>query len=96
MKEITKDQSIALAKSKFWEHMTPEDIARFQLNTERLCMPFEVFHEAVTKALGRSVFTHEFANAESLLAELDGAKPRSTIQEIIELIPESKRILVAA
>lgn len=96
MSEITKDQAIALAGTKFWEGMPPEAIARFQLSTNKLCMPFDVFQKFVTEALGRPVFTHEFAAPDLLLAELDGTREAPTLQEIIEMIPESKRVWVVA
>ncbi len=58
-------------------------------------MPFGVFHEAVEKALGRPVFTHEFANPDALKSELMGYRPPPSIQEIIEMIPSDKRILIS-
>lgn len=66
---MTKEEAIRLASTKFWESMTPFAIAEFQLKEERLCMPFAVFHKAVEIALGRPVFTHEFASQENLVAE---------------------------
>lgn len=91
--EITEQQAIALAESGFWEAMTPREIAEFQMNTERLCMPFAVFHEAVEEALGRPVWTHEFAFPD-IRAELLGNKPAPTMEEIVGLIPEEKRIIL--
>jgi hypothetical protein len=93
---MTKDQAIALYDSKFWEEMTYEQRARFQLFEERLCMPFGVFHEAVEKALGRSVWTHEFGlNSDGLRRELLGETAAApSMQEIIDLIPAEKRIII--
>jgi hypothetical protein len=63
---------------------------------ELLCMPFDVFHEAVEKTLGRPVWTHEFGlNFDGLKAELLGEKPASTMEEIINLIPEDKRVVIS-
>jgi len=94
---MTKEQAIALADSKFWESMTFRERARFQLFTDRLCMPFDVFHEAVQKSLGRPVFTHEFGmNPEELQQEFLRNKPAPTMDEILALIPEDKRIIVIA
>lgn len=54
-----------------------------------------MFHEAVEKALGRPVWTHEFGlNWDGLKKELMGEAPAPTMQEIIDLIPEEKRIIV--
>lgn len=75
--------------------MTLRERALFQMNTPRLCMPFDVFHEAVEHALGRPVFTHEFGlNYKGLLAEMNGEKVAPTFEEICALIPAEKRLLV--
>jgi len=50
MSELTKEQAIALAKSGFWESMSYRDRAMFQMFEDRLCMPFDVFHEAFKMA----------------------------------------------
>ena len=95
MKELTEEQAIALAVSEFWKDMSYQARAEFQMNTERLCMPFDVFHEAMEKALGRSVWTHEFAlNPEGLRKELTGEAEPPTFKEIMNLIPEDKRMFI--
>jgi len=67
----------------------------FQLFEDRLCMPFAVFHEAMEKALERPVFTHEFAlNYDGLCRELLGEQPAPTFEEIMDLIPAEKRVLL--
>lgn len=91
---MTEDQAKKLYDSRFWEQMGHEERAWFQLFENRLCMPFDVFHEAITKALGRSVWTHEFAFVDSLREELRGNRPPPTMEDIINLIPEDKRILL--
>jgi hypothetical protein len=93
--ELTREQAIALYESGFWKDMTYIERAKFQIMEERLCMPFDVFHEAISKALGRPVWTHEFGlNREGLIKELfDGAPPPS-LEDIINLIPEEKRIVI--
>lgn len=89
------EEAIALSETKFWESMSFYDRAKFQLFEDKLCMPFDVFHEAMEKALGRPVFTHEFGlNHEGLKRELLGEQKPPTIEEIINLIPEEKRIVV--
>lgn len=96
MDEITEVQAKKLAESKFWESMTQREIATFQLHTKRLCMPWEVFHEAVGVALGRPVYTHEFGlNAEGLRKELADEAPAPSFAEIVALIPEEARVIVA-
>jgi hypothetical protein len=92
---MTKEQAIELAESEFWKDMSLRERATFQLFEEKLCMPFDVFHEAVEKTLSRPVFTHEFGlNVEGLKSELIGERPMPTIAEIINLIPEEKRIIL--
>ena len=94
---MTKAQAIALGESKFWESMTHRQIAEFQMCEKKLCMPFSVFHEAVEKTLGRPVFTHEFGlNYQGLKDELFNGEAAPTLEEIINLIPEEKRIIVCA
>lgn len=57
-------------------------------------MPFDVFHEAIEKTLGRPVFTHEFAFCEELRKELYREKEPNTFEEICALIPKEKLILI--
>ena len=94
MKQLTKEQAIAFAENKLYEGMTSRQIAEFQLNQEKLCMPFHVFHKAIEEALGRPVWTHEFAFPENLKQELMGEGDAPTFEEIIELIPADKRIII--
>ena len=95
MDQLTESQAIKLFDSEFWTDMTYRERAEFQLFQNRLCMPFDVFHEAVEKALERPVWTHEFGlNYDGLAAELCGEKAPPTFAEIVKLIPEEKRILV--
>lgn len=96
MTKMTKETAVALYESKFWLTMTHRERAEFQLFTDLLCMPFDVFHEAMEKALGRPVFTHEFGlNREGLEAELMGQAPAPSLDDIINLIPADKRVIVA-
>lgn len=92
---MTKEEAIKLSESKFWETMSFEVRAKFQLFEVRLCMPFAVFYEAMEKTLRRPIFTHEFGlNYEGLKKELLGEQPPPTMEDIINMIPEDKRIIV--
>jgi hypothetical protein len=94
---MTREQALALIETKWWEGKTARQIVTFQLFEERLCMPFDLFHKSVEEALGRPVFTHEFGlNHEGLQKEFLGEKAAPTLQQIIEMIPEAKRIIVIA
>ncbi len=97
VKQLTKGQAIKFGKSKIWktENWTARQIVEFQLFQKILCMPFDVFHEAMEKALGRPVYTHEFGlNVEGLKKELLGEKSPPTLEEIIQMIPAEKRVVV--
>jgi len=92
---MTREEAISLSESKFWEGMTLRERAVFQINVPLLCMPFEVFHEAVEKTIGRPVFTHEFGlNYEGIKNEIMNGAPPPTMEEIINMIPEEKRAIV--
>jgi hypothetical protein len=90
--KIGKKQAIALLEAKWWEGLPVRSIVGFQLFTDLLCMPFGDFQAAVEKALGRSVWTPEFASADLLRKEFLGDRPAPTLAEIIDLIPEEKRL----
>ena len=94
-KQLTEQQAIDIYESGVWKEWSLEKRAKFQMSQKCLMMPFGKFHEAVEKTLGRPVWTHEFAlSYGGIKAELfDGAEP-PTMQEIIELIPEEKRIII--
>lgn len=94
---MTKDQAIALAETRWWKDKTPRQVAMFQLFEDKLCMPFDLFHQAMEVALKRAVFTHEFVrNRDGLQRELMGEKPAPTMDEIMEMIPEAKRIVIVS
>ena len=92
---ITREQAVELHDSEFWKTMSFKDRANFQMFTKRLCMPFDVFHEAVEKTLGRPVFTHEFdLDWDGLAKELCGERDAPSFTNIISLIPEDKQIML--
>lgn len=93
---MEKEEAVKLYNSKFWETMSYRERATFQLFENLLCMPFEIFHEAIEKSLKRPVYTHELGlNVEGLRKELMGEQPVPTLQDILELIPKNKRIVVS-
>jgi hypothetical protein len=92
---MTQQEALRLAQTRFWEEMDFRQRAMFQLFEPRLCMPFEVFHEAVEHALGRPVWTHEFGlNWEGLQRELLGDRPAPSLDEILDLLPPDRRFIV--
>lgn len=95
MKQLTREQAIAFGENKLYEGMTFRQIAEFQIEQRKLCVPFDVFHEAMEKTLGRPVYTHEFAFMDELKKELYGEKEAPTLEEIINLIPAEKRVILS-
>lgn len=92
---LTKEQAIALHESGFWQTMSYRDRAMFQMFEAKLCMPFDVFHEAVEKTLARPVYTHEFGlNWGGLQKELLGEQAAPSFDEIVALIPADKLIIL--
>jgi hypothetical protein len=92
---MREEQAVALYDSSWWVGKSFRDIAGFQLFEERLCCPFDVFQDAVEKSLGRPVFTHEFGlNVDGLKKEFLRIGDPPTLKEIIEMIPEEKRVVV--
>lgn len=95
MKQLTKEQALAFAENKLYEYLTKRQIAEFQLEQDRLCMPFNVFHEAIEKTLNRPVFTHEFGlSRERLYNEVFGSRKRPELQDILKSIPQDKLCLL--
>lgn len=92
--QLTTEEAIAFAERGEWRTWTAEQIARFQLDQEKLCMDFSAFHKAVEDVLGRPVFTHEFIDPQRLKDELDQKRPPATLADIMALLPANTPILV--
>ena len=91
---LTQEEAIKLYDTEWWKDASDYDIVKFQLFEDRLCMPFDLFHTSVEKVLGRPVWTHEFGSSGKLAEEFLGEKTAPTFEEIMNLIPEEKRVLV--
>ena len=94
MEQLTEKQAIAFYDSEVWKDWTSRQIAEFQMEQDKLCVPFGVFHKAIEETLGRPVWTHEFIFRDNLRKELYGEKSAPSLEEIINLIPANKRILI--
>jgi hypothetical protein len=91
-KSIGRPRARALFDSQWWLRQSAQQIAKFQLFTVELCLPFEIFHRALETTLGRPVWIHEFGlNTEALAEELLGERDAPSLEEILELIPAAKR-----
>jgi len=94
MKQLTKKEAIKFEIYEVWKNWTPDQIVKFQLFQKRLCLPWDLFHKSIEEVLGRPVFTHEFTFHGRLEEEYLGKRDPPTLQEIIELIPEEKRVVI--
>jgi hypothetical protein len=72
--DMEREEALAKIETKWWIGKTAQEIINFQLYEKRLCMPFDLFHEALEKTLGRSVWTHEFADQKGLQDEYEGKR----------------------
>lgn len=93
---MTREQAEALSDTGWWKDKSAKDIVMFQLFDDRLFMPFSDFHKAIEEALGRPVWTHEFAFREQLEREFLGDKPKPTMDEIAGLLGDKAVIVVTA
>jgi len=92
---IGKEQAIQFYETEWWKDKSYREIAFYQLFTAELMCPFNVFHEAVEKSLGRPVSTIEFGlNYDGLCKEFLGYRSAPSLPDIINLIPEDKRVVV--
>lgn len=95
VRQLTKEEAINFHDHKLYEEMNYKEKAVFQMQQDLLCMPFDVFHEAVEKTIGRPVFTHEFCfNSDGLMKEILGEKEPPTFDETVRMIPKEKLVLV--
>lgn len=91
---LTFTQAIEVAASRWWVTATDDQIVRFQLFEERLCMPFNVFHQIVERVLRRPIWSHEFACPGRLREEYLGGRPAPTFEELLAQLPALKTIVV--
>lgn len=59
--DMTREEAQRLYVSNWWKGKSATEIAVTQLQLDRLIVPFSVFHEALEKACGHAVYTHEMA-----------------------------------
>jgi hypothetical protein len=92
--QLTQAEAIAFHDSGAWEKLDLKERALFQFGQRLLCMPFGEFQRATEELLGRPVWTHEFADPDSLLDEYTGKRPRRSMADIFALLPDDKTIVV--
>lgn len=96
MKKLNKKQAIAFFDSGVWKDWNDEQIFKFQLFQDMLCVEWYRFHKSARTVLGRPVFTHEFAssNRNNLTQEYLRLREAPTMEEIVNLIPEDRRLII--
>lgn len=96
MEQLSQKQAIAFYDSGEWKNWNDEQIVRFQLFQDRLCVEWSRFHEAVGKVLDRPVFTHEFAssNRNNIVEEYLGVREAPSLEDVMNLIPKEKRLVI--
>jgi len=94
MEQVTRAQAVLIGDSKEWESWTDEEIVKFQLYQDRLCIPIERFHTAIEVVLKRQVFFHEFRCPDQLRDEYLTLAPPPTFEEIINLISKEKLLVI--
>ena len=93
--QLTEFQARRFAESGSWKILNQRQRALFQLQQDKLCMPFVEFHKAIEQELGRPVYTHEFGlNRWGLLKEVVGEVDPPSLDEILGLLSQDKRIIV--
>lgn len=87
-------------ENRWWESKDPVTVARYQIFEDRLLVYFDLYHDGLTKLLGRAIMSHEFGlNADRLreealeaIAILDAGGEIGTISERLKVERESKGI----
>uniref|UniRef100_A0A6M3KYB8 DUF7736 domain-containing protein n=1 Tax=viral metagenome TaxID=1070528 RepID=A0A6M3KYB8_9ZZZZ len=91
---MTREEAIAKHDSRWWESATAKEIVDVQLYEEFLCCPFGVFHKAMGEALGRPVYTHEFADQKALQEEYEGRREYDGILGSLERVAPGKPVII--
>ncbi|GEK11882.1 DUF7736 domain-containing protein [Pseudoalteromonas peptidolytica] len=94
IKQLSKDEAIKLAETEWWKESTPISIATFQVTQDKLCCPIDVYKMSLNEVLKRDVFTHELAEPEKLIAEMNGTKPHPSFSEIMAMLPSDKTAFI--
>lgn len=94
IKQLTKEEAIKFIESDVWKEWDAEQIVKFQLFQDRICLPFDLYHKSLQEVLKRPVYTHEIGCRDWLINEYLKKKKAPTFEEIINLIPKEKRIVI--
>ncbi len=90
-KSIGRSRAIALFESGWWLDRPAREVAKFQLFTAELCLPFDVFHRALEETLRRPVWIHELGlNLDGIFQEFLDERDAPSVEEILALLPPEK------
>lgn len=92
--QFAKEEAIDFYNSNIWQDWGDKQIFEVAFFQKKLCVPFSKLHKATEAALNRKVYSHEFANPDNLAKEYFGTLPAPTLKQIIDLIPEEKRLII--
>jgi hypothetical protein len=92
-KENIKKTKAKYGKNHWWASKDPKELFWGQINEPILIIDFGKFHEAAEKALGRPVWSHEFARPDVLIQEYQGKIPKANFADVMDKIPEGKKII---
>lgn len=92
--DLAQETAVALYEASWWKSFGLQESAVLQLHQDRLCMPINKFKEALSFAFGRTIFSHELRDPDRLKAELSSLKKAPTFQEVLDMIPLEKRVVV--
>jgi len=94
MKQLTIEEAEEFANSGIWKEWTDEQIVRFQLFQNILCMDINRYHKALENVLKRPVHLHEFSFHEKLIKEYLEVSNVPSFEEIVNMIPEDQRYII--
>lgn len=98
---LTKPEAMKLIEQKWWLTCTPEQIVEMHIyqDCDRLLCPLDVLYASFRNVFGRPVFTHEFADPESLRREYEGLDPECSFEDVLQKLynknPDIKPIFVS-
>ena len=95
MNKKGREKNIEQAKAKYkeawWKSDKPEVLFLGQIQEPTLLMEFSKFHKVTEQALGRPVWTHEFAEPEELLDEYYKERPKATMTDVFDKLARYKK-----
>lgn len=98
MDEEEGKRNIEEAKAKYkeawWNSDDPKVLFLGQIQEDILLMDFSKFHKAAEQALGRPVWTHEFAEPKELLDEYYKERPKATMEDVLDKIRRYEKPII--